>query len=218
MVRRLTALVALVAAATAVSAALGANPRAEKERLNTADMALARRAALSLDDLDPAWRRIAIPATDETFTCPGFNPDFSAFTITGKARSAFSRGTAGSILSAVDVLATRSQAVADFRLGTKPALARCLRYATEQGFANAGPGVSARVVSSSVVPAPRVGERRVGVRLVARFAAGGRTLPLYVDVLVVQRGRSIAVLMFTGLAERISGQTALARAVAARLR
>jgi hypothetical protein len=205
-----------VLAATALAAT---DPRAEKERLNPTDTALAKRANLKAADLDPAWRRIAVPDSDaESFTCPGFDPDFSAFTITGRAESAFDRGAGGSILSVVEVFATERQAIGDFRAGTRPALARCLRDAAEQGFKAGGPGVTAVVISSKVVAAPRVGERRFAVRLVARVTVGGRSLPLVMDVAVFQRGRSIAALMFTGLAERVSGQAPLVRLVASRMR
>jgi hypothetical protein len=209
----------LALGAGGVAAATAQDPHAEKERLNRADMALAKRANLKAVDLDPAWRPIAVPDDDdESFTCPGFDPDFSAFTITGKARSAFVRGTAGSILSAVEVYATERQAIGDFRTGTKPPLARCLRYATEEGFKRGGAALSGRVISSKVVAAPRVGDRRFAVRLVARVTVGGRSLPLVIDVVAFQRGRSVAALMFSGFAERVSGQTAVARIVAARMR
>jgi hypothetical protein len=222
-VQRLGPAVALaaVALATAVSAlaAPAADPRAEKVRLNAADTALAKRANLKLDDLDPAWDRTTVPpADDSTFRCPGFRPDFSAFTVTGRAESAFTRGSAGSLLSGVDVFATRSQAVGDFRAGAKPALARCLRYAAEQSFRSVPGGRNARVVSSAIVRAPRLGERRIALRLVARVSSGGRSLPIYLDLLVIQRGRSVAALMFTGLAERVEGQAGLARLVASRMR
>ena len=213
-------LAAGLALAVAVAGVFAAtDPRAEKERLNRADTALAKRANLKESDLDPAWSRIAVPAEDdESFTCPGFDPDFSAFTITGKATSAFVRGTAGSILSAIEVYATERQAIGDFRTGARPPLARCLRSATEEGFKRAGGGVAGRVISSKVVAAPRVGDRRFAVRLEAEVTAGGRVLPLVVDVVVIQRGRSIAALMFSGFAERISGQAAIARTISARMR
>jgi hypothetical protein len=222
-VKRLVSSAGLLAAALAVVASAVAasapDTRAEKERLNAADTALAKRANLKLDDLDPAWDRTAVPADDgSTFTCPGFDPDFSAYTITGKAESAFVRGNGGSMLSAVEVYATRAQAVGDFRTGAKPALARCLRHAAEQGFRQGGGRAGAHVISSAVVAAPRVGERRLALRLVARVSSGGRSLPIVLDVLVFQRGRSVAALMFTGLVQRVGGQAGLARLVASRMR
>jgi hypothetical protein len=213
------AFAALAVLTAAALAATTTDPRAEKERLNPADMALAKRANLKAADLDPAWRRIPVPESDDqSFTCPGFDPDFSAFTITGKSESAFDRGSGGSILSVVEVYATERQAIGDFSVGTRPAIAGCLKHAAEQGFKAGGPGVTARVVSSKVVAAPRVGDRQFAVRLVARVTAGGRSIPLVMDVVVLQRGRSIAALMFTGLAERVSGQAPLARLVASRMR
>lgn len=217
-------LVACVASATAaltlVAATVAApDPRAEKERLNPRDMTLARNELLTRSDLAPGWRRTpSSPDDDEPTRCPGWNPDFSAFTITGKAKADFEHSRAGaSILSTVEVYATRRQAVGDFSTGAKPGLARCLRSLLDEAFSRQR-GVEARVVSARMLGGPVIGERSATYRLVARVRAGGSPIPAYFDVHVFQRGRSIAVLFFTGVAVRVPDQLALARTVAARLR
>jgi hypothetical protein len=213
---RLAAFVALLALAPAALA--GSDPRAEQVRLNAADNALAKRATVQLTDLSGGWRRISAGADEsEVPTCPGYAPDFSRFTITGKSRSAFQSGIGSSIVSSIEVFRSRSDAVGDFRLGTQPAVARCLKHLLDKQFA-AVQTMDARVVSSRRVPAPKLGERSAGYRLAAELIANGVSLKIYIDVLVFQRGRSIAAIFFTGAFEPVEGRTAVGRAVAGRLR
>jgi hypothetical protein len=213
---RLAALVVLLALAPAALA--GSDPRAEQVRLNAADNALAKRATVRLADLAGGWRRVSAGADEsEVPTCPGYAPDFSRFVITGKSRSAFQGALGSSIVSSVEVFRSRRDAVGDFELGTQPAVARCLKHLLDKQF-TAVQTVDARVVSSRRVPAPRLGERSAGYRLAAKLTANGLSVDVYVDVLVFQRGRSIAALFFTGAFEPVDGRNAVGRAVAARLR
>jgi hypothetical protein len=213
---RLAAVFALLALVPAALA--GTDPRAEQVRLNAADNALARRATVQSGDLSARWRKVAAGADEsEVPTCPGYAPDFSRFVITGKSRSAFQNPTGAAIVSSVEVFRSRSDAVGDFRLSTQAAVARCLQRLLDKAFAGVD-GLEAEVVSSRRVPAPSVGERAAGYRLVAELSAPGASLKVYIDVLVFQRGRSIAALFFTGAFEPVPGRTPLARTVAARLR
>lgn len=193
------------------------DPHAEQERLRSTDMALAKRATVKLSDLAAGWKRLPAPPEDGDSKCPGFDPDLSAFTITGKARSLFSRVGGGAVLSAVEVYETRAQAVGDFRAGAKPAAAGCLRHAFEVDFAR-GAGGRARATWSRMVTAPSLGERSVQYRLVGTLTLNGRRLPIYMDLLAFQRGRSLGVLFSTGIYGRIRGQTILARVMASRMR
>jgi hypothetical protein len=208
----------LVVLALVPVAIAGTDPRLEQERLTAADMALARAATLQRGDLAGGWRRMTATPQDGTVpSCPGYRPDFSKFTITGKSQSAFQHVGGATILSHVEVYRSRAQAVADFRLGTQPPVARCLGRLLEEGLGGAQ-GFTAKVVSSRQVTAPRLGERSAAYRVVAEVTASGTTVKLYLDMVVIQRGRSIGGLFFTGAFQPVEGQAALARAVAARLR
>jgi hypothetical protein len=79
------------------------DPHDEQERLRPADMALARRTTLKATDLASGWKRMPAPSDDDDSKCPGFDPDFSAFTITGKAQSIFARQGGGVVVSVVEV-------------------------------------------------------------------------------------------------------------------
>jgi hypothetical protein len=79
-------------------------------------------------------------------------------------------------------------------------------------------GVTVRFVSARMLPAPRVGERAASYRLVGRLESRGVSFPLYMDLLVVQRGRTMAALFTTGLQRPVAGRLALAQKLASRMR
>lgn len=205
-------LFALALAATAVAR----DPRLEQLRLNAADNALARRIALKPTDVGVGWRKTSLPDSDEPLRCPGFNPNLSRFTVTGRAKTAFTQPTGASIASAVEVYESRADAVGDFKAAATPAVARCMKLMLEREFG--ATAVPVRVRSARVVPAPRVGDRRIAYRVLAGLTAGGVTLNVYFDVLVVQKGRSIAALFFTSPVKRLPRQSSLAVTVASRMR
>ena len=213
--RRLAAL--LVVLLSVPVAAAGTNPRDEQERLNTADTARAQRATLQAGDLGPGWVRAPVSSEDdETMRCPGWNPDFSSFTITGKAVSAFANAGGASVVSGVEVYANRSHALGDFRTGARPQLAACLRSSLGQQFRRSG--VDAKVLSSRVVAAPRVGEHSAAYRAVVRVRANGMAIRVTMDFLVLHRGRTLASLLFSGAYRPFPAQRELARLVASRMR
>jgi hypothetical protein len=213
---RLVVLLALVAGLAVTASAGARDPRLEQVRLNAADNALAKRTALRPNDVGSGWRRTTIPDSDEQLTCPGFNPNLSRFTITGKATSAFVGGAGASIVSAIEVYESRADAAGDFRAAATPAVARCLRLALDREFSNNA--IPVRVRSARVVPAPRVGERRIAYRVVAALEAGTAPLNVYFDVVVVQRGRTIAALFFTSAIEPLARRSRLVSRVASRMR
>lgn len=222
MVRRLTLLGLLAAFAVCVAAAAAAerDPRLEQLRLNAKDGALAKQIALRASDLGAGWKKTKpTPASDEPLNCPGFKPDLSAFTITGEAQSEFARANGTAAMSAVEVYESRADAVGDFRAAATPAAAKCLRHGLEEALRKERDSrVKLTVVSSKVAPAPAVGDRRIGYRLVMRAEYSGIPVPLYFDVTVVQRGRTIAALSFMGAFKPVAGRQRAATLVAARMR
>jgi len=200
------------------TAAFGRDPGLEKLQLRAADVALAKRVTLRQQDVGVSWGAIRIPnGSGERLVCPGFNPDFSRFTISGKASSGFTRTGGASILSSVEVYESRADAIGDFRMGAKPIVANCLKRSLERQL-KASPLVKVSVPFARVVAAPPVGDRRIAYRIVARLEAASTQLDVYLDVVVVQRGRSIAALFFTGPKQSLPAQAQIASSVAARMR
>jgi hypothetical protein len=217
--RTLAATVVLAAALAAAGATLAAtrDPHAEQLRLNATDVALAKHALVRLKDLAPGWKGGVYRASDSDSPCARFDPDLSAFTITGRADSKFSRDGAD-ILSHVEVYASRRQAREDFRLGAKPPLARCFADAMVSAIrADVGKGITVKLLSSRAAYPGGLGERAFAAHVVA-LAKGRGTLKLYLDLLAFQRGRSIGVIMFMGAGGAVRGQLPLARLMTARMR
>jgi hypothetical protein len=215
MRRLLSVLLVLLALAVAATAA-ARDPRQEQLRLNATDNALAKRIAVKQSDVGATWQKRTLPASQGQLSCPGFNPDLSRFTITGRALTAFSQATGASIASAVDVFKSRADAAGDFRAAATPTVARCLRLTIERQFG--GGAVPLRVRSSRVVAAPRVGDRRIAYRVVAAVTTGAAALNVYLDVVVVQKGRSIAAIFFTAPLQPLPSRKRVAAAVASRMR
>jgi hypothetical protein len=218
---RTLAVALTLAAVLPTFAAAAAGPRAEKVRLRPADVALAKRAVLRPADVGPEWTRVAAPKqNDAQFACGSFRPDFSSFTITGQAsasfRSASPLGTA-QIDSTVAVFPTRSQAAGDFRRGAKPALAACLADQVRRVFRNYPRSVRGRLLSSKMVTAPDVGELSAAYAVSAELNGNGASMRVFVDLIVVQRGRSLAALVFTALGSRLPSRQYFAASVTGRL-
>lgn len=213
----------LVAAALGLVAAAAAarDPRLEKLQLKPADMRLARSAVLRRSDLGAGWTPLRVGASDpEAPDCPGYRPDFSKFTVTGQADSQFStRGGSTSVLSRVEVYASKAQARGDFALSTLPPVARCLGLMLQREAAKGSSGLAFELVSSRRVHrVPRLGERSVAYRIVSEASSGGASIRVYVDVLVVLRGRSIGAVFFTGALKPVAGRQRVASHIARRLR
>jgi len=215
-----TLAVAVTLAAVLAATAAAADPRAEKVRLRPADVALAKRAVLRQADVGPDWDRMPTQKRGGgQFACAG-RPDFSSFTVTGKASSSFRiTSPAGAQMdSTVAVFRTKAQAVGDFRLGARPQLADCLAEELRRAFRSYPDGVRGRLLSSKMVTAPKLGERSAAYAITARLSGNGTSLPVFVDVIAVQRGRSIAALVFTGLGSRLPSRQYFAATITSRLR
>jgi hypothetical protein len=190
----------------------------ETERLNRADMALAKRAAVHKSDLFTGWRLTRSgPPEDSDFPCT-FDPDLSVFVITGKHETSFSHGTTGAqLVSWVGVFRNVRDATGDFRASAKPGLMRCLRGGMLEGLRQGH--VRARITSSRMSATPRVAAQSVSYHLVATTYPTKR-LPrfkVYADFLAFRQGRSQATLLFMAPLAPVQGQVALARMVARRM-
>jgi hypothetical protein len=190
----------------------------ETERLNRADMALAKRSTVQRTDVMTGWRLVRSGLPDDSdFPC-AFDPDLSAFVITGKHETSFAHSRAGAqIVSAVGVFRNVRDAAGDFRASAKPGLLPCLKAAMLAGLRQAG--MRGRVTSSRM-STPRVGAQSVGYHVVVTVAATKSTprFKMYADFLGFRQGRSQATLLFMAPMAPVQGQVALARTVARRMR
>lgn len=212
---RLASLALVLVFGLVLAAAAAAGPRDEKERLTKADTALARHALVRPSDLDLSWTAVKVPLSHGP-RCRGYNPDFSRYTITGKAGSGFTRGAGTAIASAVEVYASAAQATGDFAEGAQPAFLSCLSAKLARQFAKSGIAVS--VASKRASRSPRVGAQAMSWHVVFRLTVAGRSVPYYVDLYGFQVNRAIGSLSFQSLGKPVPHQVALARRIASRLR
>jgi len=193
----------------------------ETERLNRADMALAKRTAVHKSDLTPGWRLVRSGPSRESGDdpCPSFEPDLSAFVLTGKHETSFAHSSTGAqIVSGVSVFRNVRDAAGDFRASAIQAFLRCLRSAVLQGLREAD--VRARITSSRMSTTPRVGAQSVSYRVVA-MSYPTKSVPrfkVYTNVIWFRRGRSQATLLFMAPFAPVRGQAGLAGMVARRMR
>jgi hypothetical protein len=214
--RRRVLIAAPLVALTLVSAGIARDPRSEQVRLTAADIALAERIALKAGDLGAGWTKRPFPAGEGRMQCPEFNPNFSAFTITGKAGTAFSDRSSAQVISAVEVYKSRQQAIGDFKLGARPQFLKCLRRDLNRQFDASG--LPIKVTSARVVAAPSVGENRIAYRVVAGVNTGATKANIYADIVAFQRGRSVALLSFMSPFKPYPREAKVAAAVASRMR
>ena len=216
---RMLAVTLAIVAVSATAAAGGTDPRAEKIRLQPADMALAKQSVLRQSDVGPDWTRVRTQKRNGgQFACASFRPDYSAFTVTGQAWATFRLAAGAQVDSTVAVFKSKVQAAGDFRLGARPSLAGCFAQQLRQAFSRYPEGVKGRLLSSTMVRAPKIGDRSAAYAITARLTGNGTSLPVFVDVLAFQRGRSIGALVFTGLGSRLPSQRYYAAAIDNRLR
>jgi hypothetical protein len=200
----------------AAAVAQGGPPRLEQKRLRPADMALAKRVTLRAADVGRGWTRTTPekPST-ELPTCPGVDMDFSRFTITGTARSAFElRGA--TVESQVEVFKSRADATGDFRKGTSAPVLRCVGRWLRDEVKKEAPGV--RLVSARLLSRPRLGDRAVLYRVVMDVPTQAGNVRVFVDLLGFQRGRTAVTLSFGSVERPLGGQLVLARKLLARAR
>jgi hypothetical protein len=191
----------------------------ETERLNRADMTLAKRTVVHRSDLFAGWRltRSGLPEESD-FPC-AFDPDLSKFVLTGKHETAFAHGTTGAqLVSAVGVFRNARDAAGDFSASAKPGLLPCLKSAMLTGLRQGQ--LRARIISSRMSRTPRIGAQSVSFHLVAKTSPTKRlpSFKVYADFLAFRQGRSQATLVFMALRTPVQGQLALARLVQSRMK
>jgi hypothetical protein len=187
------ALVCVIAAALAGTALAGAGDP-ERRAITKADQAVARKANLTLRDVPAGFRQGPQLRSGSSggLTCASFAPDLSAYTITGQAMShVFARSDGTSLFSSAEVFKRTSDEVGDWRKTARRSALPCVAQMLEQQSTGA---VQLTVASSSLRPAPRLGDRAISFRVVARVTAGNLAFKGWFDILAVSRGRMDATL------------------------
>lgn len=192
-------------------AAATADDRGPRERLNERDMAIARRAVPRWTQLGPPWRELPVRSNGGGGRCPGYDPDLSGFTVTGKARSSF-KAEAAFIETSVRVFPDRAQAAGYFSEASAAGVVRCMRLGVEERFEAAG--VPHGFVSTRSLTGPRWADQ-ASIYVLTFWIEGsdGTRYEYPVDVFTFQAGRGVGAISFSFMAGKRC-EYALARTVA----
>jgi hypothetical protein len=213
MTRRLC--VALLGATIVVGGAAAASGDPERRDIRPADQARAARATLRARDVPSGFTASRPPAAKNNgpLTCPGFQPDLSDLTITGEALSLVFQSQAGTtIFSSAEVYkSTHDEHEAWRRTARREAL-RCVARTLEAVSAS---GLRVSVTRRLVRVPPQVGERAISFRITATISGQGISVPAWIDLLAVARGRADATLLLSTV--RFAPPAALERTLLGKL-
>ena len=200
----LTLLLALAGAGAAL--ATHGDPQRE---IVPADQARAKAMLLRKTDLGPGFKAAKATSDDEDSYCQAL--DESDLTLTGEAESPnLERGVAF-VGALAQVYETRADANSSWRRGTSAAGEKCARDEFRKRFATDG----IRLVSFRRVSFPRLAERGVAYRMIAT----SQGVRVYFDIVVLQKSRAQAALLFGSALTAVprSDQIRLAAVIAARM-
>jgi hypothetical protein len=160
--RILGAVLVLCIAVPAVALAADTDP---VKKITAADQAKARSIVLKLSDFAAGWKKVATPP-DSDATCPGFDPDESDLTLTGKFEADFKHAQGLlSLASYSEVFATKADAVKSWTRSDKPAVARCIGYFFSKQVTDENTKV--KIVSAGRMAFPKLAPRTIAFKVVA---------------------------------------------------
>ena len=135
--------------------------------------------------------------------CPGYQPDFSRFTLTGRALTTFESRAAQSTVSAnVEVYASRSDALGEWRLSVTPPWRPA---ASPSWFVGSSASPACQSPSARVKPAPNLAEASAGSnRSRSGHRIPGRCRSTF-HGLFLRQGPTIAALYTTALTKPVPG-------------
>ena len=198
--------------------AVVAGAAAAKSTLTAADTALARSALLVRTDFGHGWSSQAAPTKVPPLTCSSFSPSLGGVVETGAAASrTFAQTASGPFASSVTyVYKTRAQAA---EVWHRVVTSRLLGCVAESLTGGSGKGLKFTVDRKYMLSLPAIAAGRRGYRVVGTATSTDQQVGVYLDVIVLERGRMLAALSYSNFlvpTER-SLELRLARKVAVRL-
>jgi hypothetical protein len=202
-------IVCLVVSLTAVAMA-SADSGKPKKAITKAAQARANRIVLHLSDFGSGWRAEKDEGDDSSSKC--WNSDLSALTVNGDADSPdFVHGDLPLATSTAGVFASAGQARKAF-ITLRSALGKCLVGELEKQS-----GIDD--VSGGQLRFPRLGDASTAFEAKGQAKGNGLSVDAYFDVVVIQRERAVAMIVFADVVDPFdeSMKERLARAVARRM-
>ena len=212
------ALAACAALLLVLASAAGAGTEPRK-KINPADQARARAINLKRSDLPGSgWSATKSDSDSSNPRCSYYNPDQSDLTETGDAESpSFTREDGTFVSSTVGIFQTAAQGRTAYRRVVQPQLPRCLAEVFRKGT---GQAENVTVRSAGRLAFSRLAEKTDAYRVVAGFKTDSGSVTAYVDIVLFNRGRTDAGVIFVSIGRPFDAalERALAGKVAARMR
>ncbi len=210
----------LLVGALTVAGIAGAGQGDPRRAITKADQAKARTVVLRLADLGAGF--VARPnGPDELPPGVRCGPlSESDLTITGDAESPdFTLNRPGALLtvgSSAQIYRTLREANASWARSQTPAALTCFGDVVRKA---GGKGQRVDVLSVKRLAFPRVSEKTMAFRVVARVSSGGVVVKVYFDAIILQQGRIQAGLVLTSALQPVgrTDQAALAGVIASRI-
>jgi hypothetical protein len=188
------------------------------KRLSPADNGVAHGALLRRADLGPGWTASALAQAPVGLTCPDFNPTVSGVLESGVASSARFQLSANGpfVAQTVYVYETAPQAALLWRTVVRPRLVRCVAASLRHG---SGGGIRFATTHQGQLGLPKLGARRSGYRVAGTATTTAQTINVYLDMVVLARGRTLTAISLSSFSEPVtrSLELGIARRAAARL-
>ena len=185
----LTGALAVVFTANAIGASLQ-DPKEEQRATDPTDQAALRSIVIQPLDM-PGWRPFARYPPGGGSGCPKFDPDRSAFTITGETLGRqFTRRSSKideAFTSAAWSYATEDDALGEWKIYTSAASVACTREQLTEATPKGSLNVTARAVPLGL---PRVAPRQFTRRYRLLWFTGGEMGSIYFDDTYLGRGRA----------------------------
>jgi hypothetical protein len=169
-------------------------------------------------DLGHGWSSQPAPAKVPPLTCSGFKPSLVGVVETGAAASrTFAQTSSGPFVSSVTyVYKTAAEAAEVWHRAITEKLLRCVADGLVGG---SGHGVKFTVNGKHMVSLPAIAAETRGYRVIGTASSPDQQIGVYLDVIVLERGRMLAALSYSNFAvpAQRSLELRLARKVAGRL-
>jgi hypothetical protein len=192
------ALLAGVLLAGAVLVPLAAAAPGDPQKAYTkADQARAKAASLRLADLGTGWKATPTSKKDSNPRCSTYNPDQSDLVETGSYDSPnFERPDGSFVATTTGVFRTAGMARKGYARVAVPQLPGCFGELFARSFTKPN---SAKILSTGALAFPRVGDRSNAYRLVASVTTPLATVPVTIDLVTFNKGRTDVALIMVGL-------------------
>ena len=162
-----------------------------------ADQARAKTASLTLADLGAGWKSTPGNKDDSNPRCSTYKPDQSDLVETGSYDSPnFVRTDGSFVATTTGVFKTAAMAKKGYARVAVPQLPGCFGELFAKSFTKPN---SAKVLSTGALTFPRVGDRSNAYRLVATVTTPTRTVPVTIDLVTFNKGRTDVALILLGI-------------------